>query len=150
LKSYQDSAAFEHTFWLQVLGDHSRFIRDSLYPSEQKDIETAKQFLNTFDSYLEKVRNQNINDFQSFTEEVEPVVQQFRVFKLSLIERQLLGKVGIHLPPTFINHMVNELDEYLRVMTYLEKGEAPPVFHELHHHMLWLLDASGHAGAIND
>lgn len=24
------------------------------------------------------------------------------------------------------------------------------VFHELHHHLIWLIDASGHAGAIHD
>lgn len=46
--------------------------------------------------------------------------------------------------------MVNELDEYVLVINYLKKGQIPPIFHELHHHMLWLLDASGHAGAIND
>ena len=56
----------------------------------------------------------------------------------------------IHLTPTFINHMVNELEEYLRILNYLKQGEVPPVFHELHHHLIWLIDASGHAGAIND
>ena len=46
--------------------------------------------------------------------------------------------------------MVNELEEYQNVLNYLRKGEVPPIFHELHHHLLWLNDASGHAGTIND
>lgn len=46
--------------------------------------------------------------------------------------------------------MVNELEEYQNVLMYLKKGQIPPIFHELHHHLLWLLDASGHAGFIND
>lgn len=46
--------------------------------------------------------------------------------------------------------MVNELEEYQNVLNYLKKGEAPPIFHELHHHLVWLLDATGHAGIIND
>lgn len=46
--------------------------------------------------------------------------------------------------------MVNELEEHLLVLKYLKKREAPPVFHEPHHHMLWLMDAAGHAGAIAD
>ncbi|KGX91821.1 DUF2935 domain-containing protein [Pontibacillus marinus] len=150
MKNYQDSAVFEHTFWLQVLGDHARFIRDSLYPSETEKINQAKEFVTVFDQYLTSVREGNVSDFKQFSKEVEGIVKQMRQFKLNIMEDQLQGKVGIHLPPTFINHMVNELDEYLLVISYLNKGEVPPIFHELHHHMLWLLDASGHAGAIND
>jgi hypothetical protein len=45
--------------------------------------------------------------------------------------------------------MVNELEEYLRLLKYFNSNQMPPVFHELHHHLLWLLDATGHAGAIS-
>lgn len=44
--------------------------------------------------------------------------------------------------------MVNEAEEYLRVLPYLQKGEVPPVAHPLHYHLVWLLDAAGHSGAI--
>lgn len=40
------------------------------------------------------------------------------------------------------------LKNIFRVLEYLKRGEVPPVFHELHHHTVWLLDAAGHAGAI--
>jgi Domain of unknown function (DUF2935) len=148
INNYRTSAIFEHKFWLQVLGDHGRFIRDSLYPSEKEKIKEAKEFVFTFDKYLNAVLEDEINDFSPFSLEIEGVVRNLREYKLSLIRHQLQGKVGIHLPPTFINHMVNELDEYMLVINYLKKGQIPPIFHELHHHMLWLLDASGHAGAI--
>ena len=46
--------------------------------------------------------------------------------------------------------MVNELEEYDRILSYFKKNESPPISHELHHHLLWLRDASGHAGAIKD
>ncbi|WP_431800490.1 DUF2935 domain-containing protein [Halobacillus andaensis] len=147
---FKDSADFEHTFWLQILGDHARFIRDALYPSETKDIHHASEYVKAFDQYLQMVRSGETGDLQQFTKSIKDLVLQFRQFKLSLLERQLIGKIGFHLSPTFVNHMVNELEEYLLVISYLEKGEVPPVFHELHHHLLWLLDASGHAGAIND
>ncbi|KLA35392.1 hypothetical protein B4080_3305 [Bacillus cereus] len=45
--------------------------------------------------------------------------------------------------------MVNELEEYITVLGYLIKGEIPPVFHELHYHLVWLTDAAGHAGSIS-
>ncbi|MGI8314067.1 DUF2935 domain-containing protein [Halobacillus mangrovi] len=150
MKNYRESAKFEHLFWLQILGDHARFIRDALYPSEETGIQKAKEYVEVFDQFLRAVRNDEMGDLQEFTNQVGKVVREFRKFKLSLLERQLKGKVGVHLSPTFFNHMVNELEEYLLVIGFLGKGDIPPIFHELHHHMLWLLDASGHAGAIND
>ncbi|GGD00580.1 hypothetical protein GCM10007216_34170 [Thalassobacillus devorans] len=150
MRTYLEAARFEHAFWLQILGDHARFIRDSLYPSEKEDIEIAKAFIEIFDDMAVKSRDLSKSQAQEFTRRAGEHVRSFRQYKLSIIRRLLEGEIEIHLPPTFINHMVNELEEYLLVIGYLGKGEVPPVFHELHHHMLWLLDASGHAGAIND
>lgn len=148
--NYLESAVFEHQFWLQVLGDHSRFINDSLYPSQIEDITKAASFIHHFDQLLSQVSSLNESNIILFTNNVEESVKQLRAFKLSIIERHLTGEMKIHLTPTFINHMVNELEEYLRILNYLKQGEVPPIFHELHHHLIWLVDASGHAGAIND
>lgn len=148
LKTYQETAVFEHKFWLQVLGDHARFILDSLAERERGDIEQAKRFKQAFDVLLKEVNASS--DLYSLTMEAEEYALSFRKFKLSIIKRHLTGDIKIHLSPTFINHMVNELEEYLLVMKYLKRKEVPPIFHELHHHMLWLMDAAGHAGAISD
>ncbi|WP_188207904.1 DUF2935 domain-containing protein [Alkalibacillus aidingensis] len=150
MKTYLESATFEHQFWLQVLGDHSRFIRDSLYPDEVMDVQIAKQFVEQFDQLLEQSRHLTEANAVNFTTQVEMVTNQLKEFKLSIIRRHLVGDIGIHLSPTFLNHMVNELEEYQLVLSYLKQGATPPIFHELHHHLVWLLDASGHAGAIND
>ncbi|WP_188456925.1 DUF2935 domain-containing protein [Virgibacillus oceani] len=150
MADYVNSAAFEHQFWLQVLGDHSRFIRDSLYPSETKDIETAKYFVHQYDQLLNQARSINDTNAISIAETASDVTKHLKDFKLSIIKRQLTSNFGIHLSSTFVNHMVNELEEYQHVLNYLLEGEVPPIFHELHHHLLWLMDASGHAGAIND
>ncbi|MBS4222047.1 DUF2935 domain-containing protein [Lederbergia citrea] len=144
-------AKFEHEFWLQVLGDHSRFILDSLSPSETKAIATAKRLKTEFDHLLTEARNlNNLQSAAKVTQRTELLVKELKSFKLSLLERLIFKKVKIHLSPTFINHMVNELEEYERILSYFQRGEAPPLTHELHHHLLWLLDASGHAGAIED
>lgn len=73
-----------------------------------------------------------------------------RDFKLHMIRRHLTGKISIHLSPTFLNHMVNEVEEYLEILKYLKTEQMPPLYHELHYHMVWLPDAAGHAGAISD
>ncbi|MGJ9458332.1 DUF2935 domain-containing protein [Oceanobacillus sp. CF4.6] len=150
MENYLRSAIFEHQFWIQVLGDHSRFIHDSLYPSEKEDIAKATYFVQQFDQLLEQVSSLHESNAISFSNEAIEVTEQLREFKLSIIKRHLTGQFGIHLTPTFLNHMVNELEEYQLVLSYLVNGDVPPVFHELHHHLIWLLDASGHAGAIND
>lgn len=51
--SFQESAMYELHFWLQVLGDHGRFIHDSLAPSEKEKIEIASSFIKRFDKLLE-------------------------------------------------------------------------------------------------
>jgi hypothetical protein len=32
----EEEALFEHRFWLQILGDHARFILNALSPKEKK------------------------------------------------------------------------------------------------------------------
>lgn len=145
--SFEKSARFEHGFWLQVLGDHARFIHDSLAPTEKNEIETAKYFKNVFDRLLQQVPS---SDLVQLSIKADEEARKIREYKLKIIEMHLVGKIKINLGPTFINHMVNEVEEYIRVLAYLKKGEVPPIFHELHHHQVWLLDAAGHAGAIND
>lgn len=139
-------ARFEHRFWLQILGDHARFIHESLAPVQKAEIAKAQQFIKIFDGLLEQA---NSADPKQLAIKAEAEVNNLRAFKLDLIKQHLIGKIKIHLSPTFINHMVNELEEYLRILTYLKTGKVPPVIHELHHHLLWLLDAAGHAEGIS-
>ncbi|MFD2613302.1 DUF2935 domain-containing protein [Paenibacillus gansuensis] len=147
--SYREQALFEHKFWLQVLGDHARFIYNALSPKETARIEKAKRFMESYDQYLEDARNGIENArFPVFNQTVNQLTMEFREFKLELLREHLAGKIDIGLPPTFINHMVNELDEFLRVLYHLLAGELPPVFEAVHHHLLWLTDATGHAAAV--
>jgi hypothetical protein len=53
-----------------------------------------------------------------------------------------------HLPPTFYNDMLNELEEYLFILNSLMNGQNP-LQGALHYHMLWLSDAVGHASSIS-
>ncbi|TFE26313.1 DUF2935 domain-containing protein [Cohnella luojiensis] len=142
-------ALFEHRFWLQILGDHSRFIYNALSPKEQPDAQTAERFILLFDQLLGRARA--ITDSVQLDELNAAALQatlSLRSFKLSLLERLLLGKVSIGFTPTFFNHMVNELDEYKNILEELVRGNPVPRYHSLHHDLLWLPDASGHAAAI--
>lgn len=150
VKSFQEDALFELHFWLQILGDHSRFIHDSLAPSEIENIKISNTFIEKFDQLLTASRQQ-LDEQQLLTllQNAKIASEEIRTFKLQLIQEQLIGNIKISLPPSFINHMVNEVEEAIRLFSYLEKGQIAPAVHPLHHDLLWLLDAAGHAGAID-
>lgn len=143
------SALFEHRFWLQILGDHSRFIFNALSPKETNDIAKARRFIAAFDQLLQQARAAADGaDLSALNQATHQETTALRTFKLDLLSRSLLGQVTISLPPSFLNHMVNELEEYARILTELLAGRPVPVYHPLHHDLLWLQDAHGHAGSI--
>ncbi|WP_328803912.1 DUF2935 domain-containing protein [Paenibacillus glycinis] len=145
----KDAALFEHRFWLQILGDHSRFIFNALAPMETKDIEIAGQFIKAFDDLLARARQATTDaEAEAVTRLACPLTEELRNFKLHLLERILLGRITFGLTPSFINHMVNELEEYMRILAELEEGRPVPRFAALHHDILWLSDASFHAATI--
>ncbi|GGA22444.1 DUF2935 domain-containing protein [Psychrobacillus lasiicapitis] len=141
---------YELHFWLEVLGDHGRFIHDSLAPSEKEKIEVAASFIKRFDQLLQTSKKPLTDqEIMMVAKKAKVASEKIRAFKLWLIKEHLVGEVKISLPPSFINHMVNEVEEAIRVFSYLETGQNIPVVHPLHHDLLWLIDAAGHAGAID-
>ncbi|WP_028987081.1 DUF2935 domain-containing protein [Thermicanus aegyptius] len=149
--AYRQSASFEHRFWLQILGDHSRFIFHSFSPKEVHLVQRAGHLLRTFDALLEDARRSLADEeLVSLSWNSLRSAQELRDFKLELIKRHLVGNVSINLPPTFLNHMVNELEEYLRILRDLTIGEVPREVHPVHHHLLWLSDAAGHSATMTD
>ncbi|MGZ9586486.1 DUF2935 domain-containing protein [Paenibacillus marinisediminis] len=146
----EQAELFEHRFWLQILGDHARFIFNTLSPKETADIQTAQQFIQAFDQLLHQARNiQSDSQLGPLNQQAYSLTTNLRQFKLNILQRLLFGKITIALTPTFINHMVNELEEYLRILDSLLEGKQVPQFDALHHDFLWLPDAAGHAAAIS-
>ncbi|MFB4165283.1 DUF2935 domain-containing protein [Alteribacillus sp. JSM 102045] len=149
--NWERAAREEHLFWLQILGDHARFIHDTLAPSERDYIAAAQGYADLFDQLLERARaSSNSYSLEELTAYAQQAAKDIRFLKLQIIRTQLTGKIKIELTPTFINHMVNEVEEYLRILEFLMKKEVPPICHPLHYHLVWLIDAAGHAGAIAD
>jgi hypothetical protein len=71
-------------------------------------------------------------------------------FKEELIQRKLDCKVKLALGPVLLQHMVNEAEEAQRVLGRVgAMAQLPPAMQALHHHMVWLPDAAGHAAALH-
>ncbi|MBH1940281.1 DUF2935 domain-containing protein [Mobilitalea sibirica] len=143
-----ESLLFEHRFWLQIMGDHARFIFFSLAPNEVEYLQRAQDFIINYDHLLEQARKQlSSTELDLLNRQVYPLTFQFREFKLLLLSLLLNSDVKLHLPPTFINDMLNELEEYLLIVNTLVDGQHAR-FHPLHYHRLWLVDAIGHAASV--
>jgi hypothetical protein len=140
---------FEHQFWLQILGDHGRFIFSNLSPKEKDEINRAYSFITTFDQLLDQSRKIKApQQIMEITSTAFQCAKELREFKLYLLSRHLMDQVDLHLPPTFLNHMVNELEEYLRIIEFFHCENSLPCMHPLHHELLWVKDAQGHANAL--
>lgn len=59
----------ENVFWLRIMADHSKFIRNLLDPSERKLIAAADQFSDQFDTLLAQAR-----DLESMVQGLSPVL----------------------------------------------------------------------------
>lgn len=143
-----ESAIFEHRFWLQILGDHSRFIFFSLAPTETEYILLAQEFILLFDKLLEDTKQVTEDEsLNMLNQNAYEAASRLREFKLELLSMSLDADLKIQLPPSFINDMVNELEEYLYVI-YNIRNKLSDLIHPIHYHMLWLSDAIGHAASI--
>jgi len=146
---FVDSALFEHRFWLQIMGDHARFIFSNLYPRENKALNNALYFIKSYDALLEEARKQlSIEEISLLTKNAYELTKQLKSFKLDLLKRKLLGEIILNLNDTLLNHMLNELEEYEKVLAYLLKNQIPRLMNPISYHLMWLLDSMGHASIV--
>lgn len=145
---FTNEVIFEQRFWLQIMGDHARFIFYSLSPNEAEAIKQSKQFIEIFDDLLDKARRQlSQQELEQLNRQAYEATYEFRKFKLKLMALTLTSGIKVYLPTSFFNHMINELEEYLFILASISEGENP-LFHPVHYHLRWLSDAVGHAASI--
>lgn len=146
--NYFDTALTENRFWLQIMGDHSRFIFFSLAPNEVEYLQRAQDFIISYDELLDQAKNAtNTKELELVTGQAYELTLQLRAFKLLLLSQTLSSDIKIHLTSTFINDMLNELEEYLTIISLLQSKESV-LFHPIHYHLIWLADAVGHAASV--
>lgn len=146
---FVEAALFEHRFWLQIMGDHARFIFSNLYPKENKAINNALYFVNSYDALLDEARKElTFEEIAILSKRASDLTKQLKMFKLDLLKSKLLGEIILNLNDTLLNHMVNELEEYEKVLADLLKNQMPRLMNPISYHLMWLLDSMGHASII--
>jgi hypothetical protein len=140
--------AGELRFWMQVMGDHARFIKNSLAPDQANLSLVADNFIQIFDRFYEKASHlDESRETSSLIAEITTAILSFRDFKRELLSVRLQNQPVTSLGPTFYNHMLNELENFLKILAGYQAGK-PYEESILGQHLLWSLDASAHAAIL--
>lgn len=138
-------------FWLEIMKDHAEFHISTLAPKEKNFIENATYFMKFFKTMIEKVQEEE--NWNKYIPEIYNTLNMFIDYKRSIVRGLLTCKLEINLPPTFINHQINEASEFNYLLTkpesYYEISQMPLIF--MNFLKNWIADASGHAaGCASD
>lgn len=135
-----------YRFWLRVLEDHMIFIieRSKVYSDE------AIYFLSQIVALKDFLINGGNVDFAIYNLQVIQVVDKIHKFKREILNDLVNNVIQILLPPTFISHMLNELEKFRYILYYIKLYKELPVNNSLNEHELWLSDIAGHLEGIHD
>ncbi|MEI6102072.1 MAG: DUF2935 domain-containing protein, partial [Eubacteriales bacterium] len=142
----------ENMFWLQIMGDHARFIFNTLSPGEKVEIDKAEKFIKVFDDLLLKINAVNLASAEQvtqFNQEAAKAALQMRIFQLHLISRMLTQGILIDLTTVMINHFERETNEYLFLLNYYEKYNSLKL-NPMRLHLVWLNDFMGHSAFVQN
>lgn len=129
-------------FWLRIIQDHMVFIMERTLMESHGKI--ATQLYNR----TEELKNTS-NILNKLTELIL-LVTEVRQFKIQLLNINSNTKPEVLLPPTFISHMLNEIEKFNFILIfYAQNKQLPPIF-SLNEHELWLADICGHLQTIKD
>jgi hypothetical protein len=104
--------------WNHIMGEHSKFIRGYLDPSEKQLFETANTFSREFDELIEKTNTlpERPQQLPEVTKESLELVTALRDFKKQGAEGILACKVKSIIPPLLADHVTREANHYLRLL----------------------------------
>lgn len=148
------SPAYKINFWSGIMRDHAEFFLISLSHRESEFINTAQFFKNAFinigDESIALKDAQSSVPIAALINKVMPLLLNFINFKRIATRKLLQCDIELSLPPTFINHMINEAMEFYRDLCAMKTGKAMnPTAENILLHKIWLPDASGHAASIS-
>jgi hypothetical protein len=115
----------EEITWNDLMGEHSKFIRGYLDPTEEKLFKKADSFAEEFDRLLEKTESAaNKPDMlPEVTNESLKAVTDLRNFKAQGTMGILKCEVRSVIPPLLSDHVTREANHYIRLLKAFGKKE---------------------------
>lgn len=123
-----DSIVSENVFWLRIMGDHLKFIRGLLDPSERELVDTAHSMSDKFDQLQLHARDFDsmlwqfkiTNDFLRFEKDVTASTKELRDFKAAA--EQLIKQCAALslIPPLLADHVRREAEHFLEILEEIQ------------------------------
>ena len=140
----------DNRFWLQIMGDYARFIFNALSPAQTAEAKETQKFIREFDGLLGESRQELTKDqLTALNQRSYDALQNFRKYILQIAQLQLTGKIIFSLRPSYINHMVNDTEQYLYLLTAYKQNKAA-VLNSAAVSMVWLMNIYVSAITIQD
>ena len=124
-------------FWTDILSEHAMFQMNAFSSKEEMYILEAKRFHKLFKGYNEAIASKKAIDMAV----IEGDVSKFIDFKKKIIFELLRHNLLISFCPSFINHMINEANEFMNILHGKEQEMSLYI-------KIWLADAAGHATTL--
>ncbi|WP_238883714.1 DUF2935 domain-containing protein [Clostridium sp. YIM B02551] len=123
LQSRQDvdlekEAYEEESTWNNLMGEHAKFIRGMLDPSEDDLIKKANEFANEFDELTKAAKDamDNVMPLDDVTNESIEATTELRDFKAQGTQGILECKIKSLILPLLSDHVLREANHYLRLL----------------------------------
>ncbi|MDF2890677.1 MAG: hypothetical protein K0R80_1044 [Clostridia bacterium] len=139
----------ELLFWTSIMKDHANFQVDAFAPKEEVYIENSTYYMNFFSQIHEEIEgSDNLNQIYP---KLLHSLRCFIDYKRTILKNQLTCSIAINLPPTAINHQINEANQFLMVFSspapeHMDKNMRTMLFSE--QLKLWAADSAGHAALM--
>lgn len=134
---------------MQIFRDHMIFFQLTLAEKEDVILNTVNEVLSTIIAMSGIIVDEGINETN--LGEINQIREEIREIKEEILRRQLENTIKINLPPTFVNHMINQLEEFDKVLYSISLiGQLPilslsELFAEQY---IWLVDTTRHTETI--
>ena len=136
----------EIAFWTGIMRDHAIFQTDALAPTENSYSQSAMQFTSFFQQMLQRICSGEA------LEMLCPVLLQgldcFIEYKRMVLKGLMTCGLKMNLPPSLINHQINEALEFKSLLTMPMQCSTHTALEWVNRMKIWLADSVGHAAGI--
>jgi hypothetical protein len=133
-------------FWTGIMRDHAMFQINSFSPKEISYIQNSTQYLNFFQQKLNQL--ESTADMNTIYPALLNGLNSFIEYKKLLLKGLLTCQLQLNLPPSLINHMINEAMEFKSLLTMPVQSKIDTPLELVNMLKIWLADSVGHASAL--
>lgn len=134
-------------FWSGIMRDHALFHENAFTAKEVSYLQTSMYYKNYFHNTLKKFENcKNIEE--EMLSGLLAVLDSFIEYKKDLLRGLLMCRIQMNLPPTLINHQLNEAMEFRHLLIMPKESIVGTAAELVSRIKIWLADGSVHASAL--